>query len=617
MAESFLKDPLNDPLRLGEKSFEPAAQKVDQNDFASSQTQVSSGRQQVSRAYGEERRLIKKQEDLEGRIARDTANLVSYRQTQELFKAKQQAEAAKQDSENIKKMLDEVRSSPLYKQKEETNKQIAEYSAFVPTEVTAPMLGVLFATIGAAGMLLGGNNKNTAKSALAAMNGMAEGFAKGREQYDKERKQSFDTNVKLLQTKLSAINDGLEDARREALYNKQAADLKVRETLASNDAQFLQKNTDWRGLESTIELVKGQLKSLDRALGFQATKTRQIENELSRNEMSLESKKVAADHAQAIKRISEQARADEAASRREFQLEQLKRRQSELGQPVAIQGNNAIYVDKNGKVVSVPLPQGSVPVARNQPRPEPRPRVEVPRVGAQDGGLVQYSPSALPKANLDAPITSPSAAPKTGQGEKVPAGIENSIKQNAIIAENMKSTISSAEDLAKKGKLKSFGFIEGRIPYDIAQQFTSPEELRFIAQMNSLTNQQLKLQSGATVTAAEFARQKGVLPLVTDKPETVIIKLKLWQDLINTETKVLGRAYPETVRRYSGSAPDGLAQTMDQAGATPGVSVAEERSQAQAAVLKAQNNKNLSAEQKQKMIDQVRTVYKRETGLDL
>jgi len=228
--------------------------------------------------------------------------------------------------------------------------------------------------------------------------------------------------------------------------------------------------------------------------------------------------------------------------------------------------------------------------------------------------LVQYSPSALPTANVSAPIASQSAGSKAGQGEKVPAGIEKDIKQNAIIAENMRSTISSAEDLAKKGKLKSFGFIEGRIPYDVVQQFTSPEELRFIAQMNSLTNQQLKLQSGATVTAAEFARQKGVLPLVTDKPETVIIKLKLWQDLIDTETKVLGRAYPETVKRYS---PDRLSETMNQAGATPGISVADERSQAQAAILKAQNNKNLSQEQKQKMIDQVRSVYKRETGLDL
>jgi len=616
MAESFLKDPLNDPLRLGEKSFEPAAQKVDQNDFASSQTQVSSGRQQVSRAYGEERRLIKKQEDLEGRIARDTANLVSYRQTQELFKAKQQAEAAKQDSENIKKMLDEVRSSPLYKQKEETNKQIAEYSAFVPTEVTAPMLGVLFATIGAAGMLLGGNNKNTAKSALAAMNGMAEGFAKGREQYDKERKQSFDTNVKLLQTKLSAINDGLEDARREAVYNKQAADLKVRETLASNDAQFLQENTNRRGLESTIELVKGQLKSLDRALGFQATKTRQIEGELRRNEMSLESKKVAADHAQAIKKISEQARADEAARRREFELEQLIRRQSELGQPVAIQGNNAIYVDKNGKVVSVPLPQGSVPVARNQPRPEPRPRVEVPRVGMQDGGLVQYSPSALPTANVAAPITSPSAAPKKegGSVKPPPKEILTRVEARDSLIPALKELLPVLDRLNKEGQYNKLSIA---LNSPTTAEWVFRNDLEAIKAIRILA----KFRAGEFETAGKAltAKEDEILrPLyqAANRPY-VSVKNAVEEGLreLTQQNEGYKNAYPEFYGRRAASG-DALAQRMDQAGATSGQSGADERSQAQAAILKIQNSQ-LTPEQKQERIKNIESSYKQRNGLNL
>jgi len=616
MAESFLKDPLNDPLRLGEKSFEPSAQKVDQNDFASSQTQLSSGRQQLSRAYDEERRLIKKQEDLEGRIARDTANLVSYRQTQELFKAQQQAEAAKKDSENIKKMLDEVRSSPLYKQKEETNKQIAEYSAFVPTEVTAPMLGVLFATIGAAGMLLGGNNKNTAKSALAAMNGMAEGFAKGREQYDKERKQSFDTNVKLLQTKLSAINDGLEDARREAVYNKQAADLKVRETLASNDAQFLQENTNRRGLESTIELVKGQLKSLDRALGFQATKTRQIEGELRRNEMSLESKKVAADHAQAIKKISEQARADEAARRREFELEQLIRRQSELGQPVAIQGNNAIYVDKNGKVVSVPLPQGSVPVARNQPRPEPRPRVEVPRVGMQDGGLVQYSPSALPTANVAAPITSPSAAPKKegGSVKPPPKEILTRVEARDSLIPALKELLPVLDRLNKEGQYNKLSIA---LNSPTTAEWVFRNDLEAIKAIRILA----KFRAGEFETAGKAltAKEDEILrPLyqAANRPY-VSVKNAVEEGLreLTQQNEGYKNAYPEFYGRRAASG-DALAQRMDQAGATSGQSGADERSQAQAAILKIQNSQ-LTPEQKQERIKNIESSYKQRNGLNL
>jgi hypothetical protein len=239
----------------------------------------------------------------------------------------------------------------------------------------------------------------------------------------------------------------------------------------------------------------------------------------------------------------------------------------------------------------------------------------------QDGRLVRLpDASTLPLANVgtDAPpVLSPAAAAKAGQGKKAPANVEKDIKQNALISSNMDSTIDSAENLFKDGKLKSIGFAQGKIPYGIAQLYTSPDEKRFIAQMGALTNQQLKLQSGATVTAAEFARQRGVLPLRDDTPETIIIKLKQWKDLIDRETEVLGRAYPETVKQYMGGAPDRLAERMDQAGATPGGSIADERSQAQAAILKAESNTNLSQKQKQKMIDQVRSVYKQETGLDL
>jgi hypothetical protein len=269
-------------------------------------------------------------------------------------------------------------------------------------------------------------------------------------------------------------------------------------------------------------------------LGFQQTKTRQIEGQLNRDAQALENRKIAAARSEVLAREARQARAEEARARATERQTELQQKQKKLT-PVGMKGDNIVMADELGNITLVPTGKGFVPKAGIQPRPEPRPRVETPKVGMQDGGLVQYSPGSLPTANVAAPILSPSARPKEPPGEKAPAEVEKNIKQNVIISENMKSTVSLAEDLARKGKLKNFGIIEGRIPYDIVQQYSTPEELDFIAQMSSLTNQQLKLQSGATVTASEFARQKGVLPLVTDKPETVVIKLKLWQDLIDTE----------------------------------------------------------------------------------
>jgi len=342
----------------------PAAPKFGENDTGTMKAQIGAGQQRLDKSYAEQERLLGETGNLTTQLAQYAANLVSYRNEQEVFKANQQKESAKKDSEIITKMLDEIRGGPLYKQKQETNKQIAEYSAFVPTEVTAPMLGVLFATIGATGMLLGGNSKNTAKAALSAMNGMAEGFGKGREQYDKERKQAFDSNVKLLQAKLSAINDGLEDARKEAILNKQAAELKVRETLAANEAQFLQENTNRRGLESTIELVKGQLASLNKSLELQKTKTNQIEGQLQRQSDNLDLKQLTIQSAQAMQqdRIAAQIEADK---RRARERQEDIRLTASLRPPPSLQpigttpDGQLLALNSLGKLTAITLPEGS------------------------------------------------------------------------------------------------------------------------------------------------------------------------------------------------------------------------------------------------------------------
>jgi len=310
---------------------------VVEDDVAPLEKFLSAGRTTLEQLRSDQTRMGGEAANLTLQIARDTANLVSYRNEQEVYKAQQKATESKELETNIKKMLDDERNSPQYKEKERINKELAELGSFVPTEVTAPMLGVLFSAIGATGMLLGGNSKNTAKAALSAMNGMAEGFSKGREQYDKERKTAFDTNVKLLQTKLSAIKDGLEDARREAILNKEAADMKVRQTLASNEAQFLQENTNKRGLESTIALVDGQLKNLNRAIQFQTTKATQLASQLDAKETQLAMRRIEADRRQAEAAASREFRAQQSESDRALRAQIAQGQLSSQAQGRAVQ----------------------------------------------------------------------------------------------------------------------------------------------------------------------------------------------------------------------------------------------------------------------------------------
>ena len=368
--------PLIDAARAPKESPQslvkiPAAPKFGENDVGTMEGMLSAGRSRLANLQIQEAGLSTRQANLTTDLANLTSQKLAYDRQKEEFGAKQRVEESRANYDNIKKIFDDEINSPQYKEKQRINKEIAEYQVFAPTEVTAPMLGVLFAAIGATGMLLGGNSKNNAKAALSAMNGMAEGFGEGRKQYDKERKAAFDTNVKLLQTKLTAIKDGLEDARREAVLNKQAADQKVRETLAANEAQFLQENTNKRGLESTIALVDGQLKNINQATNLLGSKIAQLTGQLDSKETQIVMRKIDAARSESEKRI--------ASEQRQRELEQ---RQKKLT-PVGMQGDNIVMADELGNITLVPTGEGFVPKAGIQPRPEPR--TPVPKTGRGEG----------------------------------------------------------------------------------------------------------------------------------------------------------------------------------------------------------------------------------------
>jgi hypothetical protein len=553
----------------------PVAPKFGEDDVGTMQSQVRSGQTRLDKSYAEQERLIGETGNVTNRLYQETANLVRYKNDQELFKAKQQTEAAKKDSENITKMLDEIRGSPLYKQKQETNKQLAEYSAFVPTEVTAPMLGVLFATIGATGMLLGGNSKNTAKAALSAMNGMAEGFGKGREQYDKERKQAFDSNVKLLQTKLSAINDGLEDARKEAVLNKQAADQKVRETLAANDAQFLQENTNRRGLESTIELVKGQLASLKKSLELQKTKTNQIEGQLQRETQALDNRKIIIAHQEAAAKVLAENRAEESRQRH---LDRL----AEIGLTASL-------------------------------RPGP-----VPKVVVQNGQLVQLPDArTLPTANVAAPISSLGAAAKKGDGvvKPPPKEILTRVEARDSLIPSLKELLPTLDRLNKQGKYNELSLA---LNSPTGAEWYFKDDLDAIKAIRILA----KFRGGEFETAGKSLtkREDEILrPLyqAANRPY-VAVRNAVEEGLkeLTQQNEGYKNAYPEFYKRQS-APTDRLAQTMDQAGATPGSSVADVRTKAQEKILEINKRTDIDQSQKQELVGRIGSLYKQKTGMDL
>ena len=134
--------------------------------------------------------------------------------------------------------------------------------------------------------------------------------------------------------------------------------------------------------------------------------------------------------------------------------------------------------------------------------------------------------------------------------DKPPGDIEKAVRQNAVFLENIGDIVDKAGKLIQSGDIRGIGVVQGKIPYDVAQLYMTKQERDFLQDFNALTNQKLKDQSGATVTGAEFARQRGVLPLRDDQPQVVLDKLNNWKRLVAQETSVYGRAYPDVIRKY-------------------------------------------------------------------
>jgi hypothetical protein len=94
--------------------------------------------------------------------------------------------------------------------------------AFVPTKDTMQDIAGLFSVISVIGALVGGSGKMAAQRSMGAMNGMMEGYRKGKsDQYKQERNQ-FDANFKTMIQKHSEFRKEMEDAVKLASTNKEA-----------------------------------------------------------------------------------------------------------------------------------------------------------------------------------------------------------------------------------------------------------------------------------------------------------------------------------------------------------------------------------------------------------
>jgi hypothetical protein len=135
--------------------------------------------------------------------------------------------------------------------------------AFVPTKETTQDLAGLFSLISIVGMVVG---KGNAQLALSSMNGMLEGYQKGRADLYKKELIEFDKNFKAMQNKLTILKEDLLRARELQKLDWEKGDLEVTMALAKVDSPVLNELRKKVGNAGVLNGVQGLIKDMDSAV---------------------------------------------------------------------------------------------------------------------------------------------------------------------------------------------------------------------------------------------------------------------------------------------------------------------------------------------------------------
>ena len=202
--------------------------------------------------------------------------------TQKEDVSRREAERGRKKAEASRAEVQEIKASPeftnLRKLEEETMGK-----AFIPTQDTAVDIASLYSLVNVIGMSIGAGGKQNAMQAMHAMNGMLEGYQKGRGDLYKKEKDIFDTSMKTLKTKTDILQRRLKEISELASKNAAAADQEADVLFAEQGADFLKKYKEKFGLPATVkfweDVVKAKGKATELTLKEEETAARDAASE--------------------------------------------------------------------------------------------------------------------------------------------------------------------------------------------------------------------------------------------------------------------------------------------------------------------------------------------------
>ena len=186
----------------------------------------------------------------------------------EILQAEQAQKVAGLESKqaSLQKEATELSAMP----ERQTLKQAQEglkNSAFVPTKDNAEDIATFFSLMGIVGMAIGGGGKDNAYAAMAGMNGMLEGYKKGRADIYKRERDMFEKNFKAMQTKVQIARDELADAVMLKTKNFEAGRVAEEIAIAKTGSPVLEAKLKKQGsLEAlkTLDQLNSDVTTLDK-----------------------------------------------------------------------------------------------------------------------------------------------------------------------------------------------------------------------------------------------------------------------------------------------------------------------------------------------------------------
>lgn len=234
------------------------------------------GRVGFKEAMGIEQPYLTRKAELQPEIAKAEGDIAKGQQEQKEIKSTGELSAqmrfGQQQEEAMQGYQEKLEKEPL--------------PAFIPSKDTAQDIAGLFGVISVISMLVGGGGRMSGQLALGNMNGMMEGYRKGRKDlYEKERSE-FDKNFKSMIQKHAEFRQEMDDAVKLAATNKEEGFRAAEMAAVKAGSPIVQAQLRKGDLLGAYKLVDESQKGSEHALQMEAKAREQEEAQKFRKEQA-------------------------------------------------------------------------------------------------------------------------------------------------------------------------------------------------------------------------------------------------------------------------------------------------------------------------------------------